>query len=127
MTNSPEGAHHESDQTQPINIVPESTEQVEAVTPAAPTPHVQESPASTGPVFDVPASTPVEQTSPVNQRAHDVRFSTIVWGLIVAFAGAIIVLAALGISFDMQLVAIIALGISGVVLLGGALVRAIRA
>jgi ferric-dicitrate binding protein FerR (iron transport regulator) len=55
-----------------------------------------------------------------------IRFSTIIWGLIVAFAGALLLLGALGREFDVQLLSIVALGVSGIVLLVSAIARSIR-
>jgi|GEM_PF-2242446 len=64
------------------------------------------------------------QHSPVYSTR--VRFTTIVWGLILTVIGMGAIARASGVSFDAQLAGIIVLGISGVVLLVSALVRTVR-
>lgn len=54
------------------------------------------------------------------------RLSTIVWGLLLGFTGVLLILSSLGYRFDMQIVAIIGLGVAGVVLLAGSLTKALR-
>lgn len=152
MTNNSHDAHHESDKTEPIIIestptlpTPAVTDNndahsgrstassaAEQVSPALQdTPAVQDYPGRSSKNYFAPspaesAGTASVTTAAAVKRPASVRFTTIVWGLIVAFIGAIVVLAALGISFDLQLVAIIALGVSGLVLLVGAITRGLR-
>ena len=60
------------------------------------------------------------------QFSKQVRFSTIVWGLIIAIVGASLFARALGYSFDTQLAGILVLGVSGLLLVASAIVRTVR-
>lgn len=64
-------------------------------------------------------------TEPIKYSTK-VRFTTIVWGLILTLVGLLVIARASGLEFDTQLAGIIILGVSGLTLVVSSLVRTIR-
>lgn len=78
---------------------------------------------STSPIPAAPSGAPQDEGHAYSTK---VRFTTITWGLIMLGVGVGIITLAAGYTFDLQLALIGVLAVSGVTLLGGSLVRAIR-
>ena len=60
--------------------------------------------------------------APLPQQKAGIRVGTVVWGLVIAAIGALIMAYALGVSFDAELAFIVLLAAAGVLLLVGSLV-----
>ncbi|WP_435299466.1 hypothetical protein [Timonella sp. A28] len=70
--------------------------------------------------------TPTEEKAPLENTKRPLRFTTIVWGLLLTIIGLGTFAIIAGYHIDTELVAIGTLGVSGLVLLTSALVRAVK-
>lgn len=105
--------------TSPIEVPEEDTMTMPLAGAATPV----ETPA--GATTELPAEAPTGATTapaPLPQQKPGIRVGTVVWGLVIAAIGALILAYALGVSFDAELAFIVLLAAAGVLLLVGSLV-----
>lgn len=114
-----------NDETQPLPVTPAGTTSPSNTTPAAasdaPATGATGATAATGAAWA--ASPYLPEPRPVSTA---VRTSTIVWGAILMVAAVVVLATAAGMTLDLELVAIFALGGAGVALLVGTIATQAR-
>jgi hypothetical protein len=86
-------------------------------------------PTTSGPpTAPLPTATPAPPAAavPATRPNRVVRVGTIVWGLVIAAIGALILASALDVDFDTELAVIIVMATAGVLLLGGTIANSLR-
>jgi len=110
-----------TDATDPVRTPTDVPQEDTMTTPTSPGP-------TTTPIPTAAPATPAAPlaVAPATRPDRVLRVGTIVWGLVIAAIGALILAYALDVDFDTELAVIIVMAAAGVLLLGGTIANSLR-